>query len=66
MISNETEYKQTLKWIEKFEKVAKNTKAELIHNPILLKIELDSIENQLEQLVKEVRDYEQTYLRKAS
>jgi hypothetical protein len=66
MISNELEYKNTLKWIEKFEKVAEKTKFELSNNPTLLKIELESVKNQIEQLVAEAKHYEQNYLRKAS
>lgn len=67
MITNEMGYKQTLEWLERFEKaLEKEKKKYLPHNPQMYRIVSSGTIAQIEDLKNELTEYEQNFLRKAS
>jgi hypothetical protein len=60
MITNEPGYRQTLEWLERFQKtLEKDKKKYLPHNPQMYKIVSGGTISQIEELKKEVAEYEQ-------
>ena len=60
MITNEPGYRQTLEWLERFQKaLEKDKKKYLPHNPQMYKIVSSGTISQIEELKKEVAEYEQ-------
>ncbi|MDQ3131610.1 MAG: hypothetical protein ACR2IA_03150 [Pyrinomonadaceae bacterium] len=66
MITNEKGYRQSLYWLKEFEAILQEEKKEqLPDNPQMYKILSGGTLAQIEELKKEIADYERQFLRKA-
>ena len=63
MITNESGYQQTLEWLERFQKALENDKKKYLpHNPQMFQIVSGGTTSQIEELKKEVAEYEQKFM----
>lgn len=66
MITTELGYKQTLEWLERFEKALEDEKKKYLpHNPQMYQIVTSGTITQIEELKDELTEYEQNVLHKA-
>ena len=67
MIKTETGYQKSLDWLKRFEETLEETKKEYLPNkPEHYKIYAGGTIAQIDDLKKEIADYERRYLKKAS
>lgn len=66
MITSEYGYQQTLYWLKEFEEILEKEKDEYLpHNPKMYGILAGGTIKQIEQLKKEIAEYERQFLKKA-
>ncbi len=67
MITTELGYKQTLEWLEKFEKALENDKKTYLpDNPQMYQLVSSGTISQIKELKAELAEYEKSILHKAS